>query len=192
MRFTIDSSILSKEGLSMKEFSVLLFYLNGGTGVLNEEYCTELWSKGFLIKVIDGYIPNNNKYSEIESLIAESNNADKINSIEELAKALRDLFPEGKKLGTNYYWRDSNAIITKRLSTFFSRYGNTYSNEDILKATKNYVESFDGNYQYMQLLKYFIFKKAPGGEETSQLLSYLENIDQEDSISNKDWTTECR
>ena len=47
----------------------------------------------------------------------------------------------------------------------------------------------------MQLLKYFICKRTTGfgnaTEDNSQLLSYIENEGQEDSINN-DWTSELK
>ena len=108
---------------------------------------------------------------------------------ENLAIKLRELFPEGKKAGTNYYWRDSVAIIAKRLKALVKKNGECFTDEQAITATKEYVSSFNGNYQYMQLLKYFISKqKVVDGtiEEDSQLLSYIENAGQE-AKQRDDW-----
>lgn len=109
--------------------------------------------------------------------------------IEELAQQLKDLFPKGKKLGTNNYWAEGKALIVKRLKCFFTKYG-LYSNESIIEATKKYVDSFKGDYAWMKTLKYFIYKevKGLGGniESTSDLLTYLENKEEEDL--QEDWT----
>lgn len=113
-------------------------------------------------------------------------------SYEELAKKLKDIFPKGKKEGTNYYWSDGTAIIVRRLKLFFKKYGNTYNDDQIIKAAEKYVQGFNGNYQYMRLLKYFIFKEKVSAsgevEGDSELISYIENSGQEE-ILRTDWTS---
>lgn len=113
---------------------------------------------------------------------------------EEIATKMREIFPKGKKEGTNHMWRDSAPIIARRLKTLFKKYDKLFTERDILDATRRYVDSFNGNYQYMQLLKYFISKqKVEDGciVEESQLLSYLTNEDQINT-TNDEWTTELR
>lgn len=190
MKFIVDSNVIISKGLSMLEFSIVLYYLWGGKGVIHDDICNNLWNKGYLIKVTDGFSIDNNKFSEIENIttISGMSLSDK-NTILELADAMRVLFPSGKKPGTNYYWRDSSEIIAQRLSLFFKKYGNNYSSNQIINATKKYVESFNGDYRFMQLLKYFINKQnRQTGEVTSELASYLSNEGQEDELSN-DWTS---
>ena len=113
----------------------------------------------------------------------------------QLATKLKEIFPKGKKDGTNYYWADGVALIVRRLKLFFKKYGNTYTDEQIIQATSKYVEGFNGNYTYMRLLKYFIFKEKVGAagevEGDSELISYIENFGQEDTLS-RDWNTELR
>lgn len=114
---------------------------------------------------------------------------------EELAEQLRSLYPEGKKEGTNYYWRDSHAVIVKKLKALVKKYGDSFTNEEAVEATKKYIDSFNGNYKFMQLLKYFICKNVIKGgevEEQSQLLSYIENLNQKDTQTEIDWETELR
>ena len=119
-----------------------------------------------------------------------------------LANKLREIFPAGKKPGYAYTWRDSTSCIVDRLKKFVMKYGN-HSDEDIIKATKEYVSSFNGNYQYMQLLKYFIWKnKVTGGElvdgrivgdveKQSQLAAYLEDSKEEVAVKNN-WDIELK
>lgn len=115
---------------------------------------------------------------------------------ETLAEELRALYPEGKKAGTNYYWRDSHAVIVKKLKALVKKYGDTFTNEQAIEATRKYVDSFNGDYRYMQLLKYFICKNVIKGgevEEQSQLLSFIENGNQADSETEEfDWETQLR
>ena len=110
----------------------------------------------------------------------------------QLATKLKEIFPKGKKDGTNYYWADGVALIVRRLKLFFKKYGNKFTDEQIIQAEEKYVQGFNGNYQYMRLLKYFIFKEKVGAngevEGDSELISYIENAGQEEDLRN-DWTS---
>lgn len=102
--------------------------------------------------------------------------------IEELAKALMELYPKGKKPGTNTYWRGNLKDTKLRLKKFYKLYGNKYTDTQILEATKKYIEDHI-DLSYMRVLKYFIWKdirkvdsEGVGYiEETSDLASYIEN-----------------
>ena len=113
----------------------------------------------------------------------------------QLATKLKEIFPKGKKDGTNYYWADGTALIVRRLKLFFKKYGNKFTDEQIIQAAEKYVQGFNGNYQYMRLLKYFIFKEKVGAngevEGDSELISYIENAGQEEDLRN-DWATTLR
>ena len=110
----------------------------------------------------------------------------------QLATKLKEIFPKGKKDGTNYYWTEGVVLIVRRLKLFFKKYGNKFTDEQIIQAAEKYVQGFNGNYQYMRLLKYFIFKEKVGAnsevEGDSELISYIENAGQEESLNN-DWTS---
>ena len=110
----------------------------------------------------------------------------------QLATKLKEIFPKGKKDGINYYWADGVDIIVRRLKLFFKKYGNKFTDEQIVQAAEKYVQGFNGNYQYMRLLKYFIFKEKVGAngevEGDSELISYIENAGQEEDLRN-DWTS---
>ena len=113
----------------------------------------------------------------------------------QLATKLKEIFPKGKKDGTNYYWADGVALIVRRLKLFFKKYGNKFTDEQIIQAAEKYVQGFNGNYQYMRLLKYFIFKEKVGAngevEGDSELISYIENAGQEEDLRD-DWATTLR
>lgn len=188
MRFTIDSQILEKNGITLQEFSVILYYYFKGTGTVNKELCCKLREDGFLKLTSEGYQFHEGKISKLKTWIMRSTiTPQQIEELTNIAKAMQDEFPQGRKEGTSQYWRDSTKVITQRLSKFIEKYG-SYSKEDFVNAAKNYVASFNGNYSYMQLLKYFIYKKdIKTGEENSQLASFLDNKDQQDM--DKDWTS---
>ena len=183
MKFTVDSKILEAAGVSVEEFAIILYYLAGGKEILNEKLCEDLRDRGFLKRELFGYSFHPGKRNKVQKWLAlPSCTKETIDKLGTLADKLRNLFPEGRKNGGNYYWRDSTEIIKGRLATFFKRYGEKFTDEQIVEATENYVKSFNGNYQYMQLLKYFIFK-----DDNSQLLSYLSNLKGEQK--DQDWTT---
>lgn len=102
----------------------------------------------------------------------------------EMVEVMRSLFPEGKKVGTNKYWRDNRANIFKKLKVFLSENAHV-TKEDIVKATEKYVDSFKNDKTLMRILPYFIEKN---GE--SELLSIVENIDNVEINSNDEmWTS---
>ena len=113
----------------------------------------------------------------------------------QLATRLKEIFPKGKKDGTNYYWTEGVALIVRRLKLFFRKYGNKFTDEQIIQAAEKYVQGFNGSYRYMRLLKYFIFKEEVGAngeiEGGSELINYIENAGQEENLSD-DWATTLR
>lgn len=131
-------------------------------------------------EVLDSVIMDSDKEQESQDRLIQ------------LATRLKEIFPKGKKDGTNYYWADGVDLIVRRLNLFFKKYGNKFTDEQIIQAAEKYVQGFNGNYQYMRLLKYFIFKEKVGAngevEGDSELISYIENAGQEENLRN-DWTS---
>ena len=139
----------------------------------------------------------------VEGILADCNSGSRSEErLKALANSLRELFPAGKKPGYAYLWRDSESCIVDRLKKFFLKYGDNHTDEEIIDATRRYVASFNGNYQYMQLLKYFIWKNKVTGEEVvrgrivgeverqSQLAAWLE--DTEDKSVDHEWDVALR
>lgn len=109
-----------------------------------------------------------------------------------LADKLRELYPQGRKQGTNLQWRDSTVMICKRLKALVKKYGVSFTDEEAVAATRRYVDSFHGDYRFMQVLRYFLWKDDRiKGEEVSQFLSYLQNED-DGQDNNSDWNTVLR
>lgn len=123
---------------------------------------------------------------KVEEIITESNRGnpkDTKNRYHQLAGKMQKIFPAGRKEGTVYMWRDSVAVIARRMMLFMENFGE-FTDKVILEATRRYVESFHKDYQYMQILKYFIFKqKEENGiiSLQSNLLNWIENEDQEEN-----------
>lgn len=191
MKYIIDTEVLEKHGLSLGEFGILLYYADNNIKININTISENLWNKGYLIKEINNtFYFDNPKFEELQAILAEGTNSKNTNKrAEELAQEMREIFPEGSKkifirgVEKKYPWRDSNRIISNRLKIFFKRYGNNFTDGQIIDATKRYVSGFEGDTTYMKLLKYFIFKddKACDGagesyiDESSELLNYIEN-----------------
>ena len=86
-----------------------------------------------------------------------------------LAEELRELFPKGIKSG-GYPVRSSVYDIADKLKKFMKKY--SYSNEVILKATKQYLKRKEAeNWNFTQIAVYFIEKNG-----ISTLAAECENL----------------
>lgn len=181
MRITIDQSVLDKYGLSMGEFLVL--YLNK-LGVDSKACAESLVQKGLAGRDLfsEGNLVLSDNTKELVSSILIDSDSRVISKDEEytrLASTLRELYPAGRKEGTTYMWRGTVPEIAKKLKTLVVKYGYTYTEEQAINATKAYIESFNGNYTKMRLLKYFLLKSekdADGNVDvTSDFMNLIEN-----------------
>ena len=189
--------IISKNGLDKNNITInemiALLMINYQCNI--ELIAESLKQKGFIVSNNElfakvPYKITNSGAEIIESVTADSmSTKDNDASLISLADELKKIYPKGKKDGTNYYWADGVQLIVKRLKLFFKKYGDKYSYQQIIDATKKYIESFNGDYRYMKLLKYFIFKDKVGAinvEEESELVNYIENSN-EDSLIKNNW-----
>lgn len=195
MVLTLKEGVCQKKGISIKKALTLLAISCNDIDIDKE--IQELYVNGWIRKCASPakkgqYMITRTGSDILMSIIADSekfNTSDE--DIEQLAQGLKEIFPKGKKEGTNNYWADSPKLIVRRLKIFFKKYGEDFTNEQILNAAKKYVESFNGSYAYMRVLKYFIFKEQVGAagdiESTSDLLTYIENEGQENLNTN--WTS---
>lgn len=53
IKIAIDTSVLKDTGISIAEFTVMLYYILGGKGILNKEICSALWEKFYHNKTAD-------------------------------------------------------------------------------------------------------------------------------------------
>lgn len=194
MKLTIDKAILEKYNLTLEEFFVLCLGIKTSDIRL---LANSLIAKGFADRDLFTddkiYISTKTK-NLVASMIVESdkNVIDKDAEFTELASELRELYPPGRKEGTTYLWRGTTMEVAKKLKTLVAKYGYTLNHDEVIKATKEYISSFNGDYRYMQLLKYFILKStrdADGNIEIkSELMSLIENSGQIDEQKN-DWVS---
>jgi len=94
----------------------------------------------------------------------------------------RAIFPKGK-LPSGVPGRNNVKILTENFRWFFAEYNYTW--EEIIKATKMYVNEFQkNNYMYMQNSQYFISKQDKHKVKTSKLADYCDMI--RDGISTEE------
>ena len=101
----------------------------------------------------------------------------KLDTILELAKEIRDLFPSGVRSG-GYLVKSSEIDIADKLKKFFKKH--KYTHEQVIEATKRYIEGKrNANWNYIQQAQYFIEKNG-----VSNLASECGNLN-ENSIDVK-------
>lgn len=196
MNITINDDVCAKYGLSLPELLVILALKYDKI----ENTIASLESKEAIVSdVFNGYLVTQ-RWDDVASSILLDSDTDRQSPdrIANLATKLMEIFPKEKKSGTNHYFRGNTKDITLKLKKFFKLYGNKYSDEQVLNAAQAYVSSFNGNYTYMRILKYFIWKDEKKMnedgeryiEETSDLASWIENAGSENS--NQNWEVELK
>lgn len=195
MIYIINEDICKKKGMDLPS---LLAVLLVKTGVNIIELFNDLVNKEVLVKDMfsEGFLVTQ-RWDGVCSdiLLSADTSVPSDERLLPLVDTLMSIFPSGKKEGTSLYWKGNRKDNKERLQKFFKLYGNKYSDEQIIQATKKYVQSFNGQYTYMRALKYFIWKDEKKTdsegkryiEEVSDLASYIENAGQEDF--NDNWTT---
>ena len=195
MTISINESVCKKNKLSLAELlSILLIK----TGADMPKLFKSLEEKEIIVKDVFGGYMITQRWDDVASTILLDSDKDSQPSerLENLAVQLAEIFPREKKAGTCHYFRGNKKDTILRLKKFFKRYGNKFTDEQILEAARSYVASFNGNYHYMRVLKYFIWKDAKKEDadgnlyvdETSDLATLIENAGAIDSIK-EDWTT---
>lgn len=174
MKLTLNDEIIKKHGWSYGKFLLCLairqcrkrdilqhlkeltdnlkvFKDNGGIHTLYKDTAKEIEN---LLLLCDEEIP-------------------KEEPLTELARELINLYPKGMKDGTNMPWRANVRDIVKKLQSFYKIHPEKMEvpYETIIQATKEYIDSFNGNYRTMRVLKYFILK-----ENQSDLATCIENL----------------
>lgn len=192
MRITIDQDVLNKHNLTIPEFMIL--YINANS--IDIKSCIDsikaknlanenLFSKGNLVL-------SNEVKELVSNIIIDSDKSiiNKEDKYTELAKELRELYPTGKKEGTPYMWRGTTAEIARKLKTLTVKYNYSFTKEQVINATKEYISSFNGNYTKMRLLKYFILKSERDADDNiniiSELMTIIENEGQTETHK-EDW-----
>lgn len=192
-------TILKKFGISNREYVMLIMFdAEADSIMIKKDYAPFLIEKGIVNFVEPNILLPTKECGKLLDSIKEE-----ISSLERkklkldyaeltsLAEALKEIYPKGKKPGTNYYWAEGPALIVKRLQQFFAKYGH-FPKDSVIEATKLYLKGYERDNTYMQLLKYFIFKdKIVAGEVQyqSELYNYLGALkDKEYVPEDENWT----
>lgn len=177
MKITIDTEILQRNNLTLGEFLVMLF-----------GYCDAKYKENF-DKLVEKSIISKNLFDK-DSMVLSNNTRDLIAKVliesdakvmgyelnfEELAKKLQDIYPKGNKPGTTYNWGDNTAVIAFKLRTLVAKYGFIFTEDEAIKATKEYVDSFEDDNKNMKLLKYFILRTSKDDSIDSMFMAIIEN-----------------
>ena len=198
MKLTIDEDACKKVNLSLPE--VLMITLVK-TGVNIETLVKQMKEKQILVEehtLLGINLLVTQRWSDLsdKALLSADKSVPDNKRLETLAKALMEVFPAGKTEGTSQYWKGNLRDNTLRLAKFFKLYGDKYTDEQLIEAAKNYVSSHNGRYQYMRVLKYFIWKdtrkvNSEGEgyiEEVSDLAAFIENAKDEQDLKD-DWVS---
>jgi len=158
MIYHLDSRRITQEGAFIEEILALLLIKHCSNLKLLFE---RLLNNGLIQKNRDiegSYFLPQEVLTELDDIVQKCAPTTSANDvIESVAKQMINIFPKGLKPGTNQMWRSNVTDISRRLRKFQARYPD-YTVEQMLDATRRYVESFNGHYDYMRVLKYFIWK----------------------------------
>jgi len=190
MKITIDEKKCLKYKLTFKEFLAALTIKN----LKDPKSVIDTLVNRDVLDIKDDKYVVTDKWSEIlDKILTESGGTEKTDEeFIEMAKKMRELYPEGIKPGTTYYYRCNTKEVANKLKRFFIQYGDKYTEQDILDATQRFVAAFKGDYKYLPLIKYFISKQKSIQDEEgvshniehSPLADYLENPDELDYTVN--------
>lgn len=201
MKYVVDEKVCKKYNVTIEEVLLALLCksdicISGMIEQMLEDKKLKIINKE---EIDERFLPTQLFDDQVCSILLESDPyVPTKERCENLANNLRELFPKGIKSGSAA-WRGNSREITLKLQKFFKLYGNKWSDEDIIKATNNYINSFNGDYTYMRILKYFIMKHvtktSPEGdnyiEEISELANWLEG-DMSTTTNNNDWLTDLK
>lgn len=187
MKLTINTDVLRKYNLNLKEFLVLLI---GYYDLGYKEELEALTKRGLVEKNLFSELPpilSDNTKNLVARIMVESD--DKVVNcgidFEELADAMRKCYPEGVKTGTTYNWQGTKEEIVQKLMTLVTKYNFIFTEEEAIRAVMEYVHSFK-DYKFMHLLRNFILtiKRDETGhcEMESMFMTIIENNREADEI----------
>ena len=144
MKFTVNTDVLQHEHLTMGDFLVLLMgYYN-----VNYRECLDKMKANKLVST-NVFNPNeivlsNNTKDLITNILISSDDRIINSGIDYtvLAEKLQALYPKGNKSGTTYSWTDKTKLIAQKLCTLVVEYNFSFTEQEALKATEEYVKSF--------------------------------------------------
>lgn len=186
MKFTVNTDVLQHEHLSLGDFLVLLMgYYN-----INYKECLDRLAKNNIVSTNvfkpDEIVMSNNTKDLVSGILISSDDKITNGSIDylTLAEKMQSIYPKGNKPGTTYSWTDKPKVIARKLCTLVVEYGFSFTEQEALRATEEYVKSFPDDPSHMQLLKYFILKTNKDDGMESMFMTIIENNRQHEENSN--------
>lgn len=172
----IDLDVLDREGISLKEYLILL----EGYFDVNHRKVTEKLSEdgdiGYYVNDPNIVILSNNMIEKVKRIMLKSEPSVKESGIDfsKLAIAVQSLYPRGNKPGTTYSFPGKTKDIELRLLLLYEEYG-SFTEEEVIMAVRKYVVEMKDKLDKMVLLRNFIIRQTYEGERESLLKSYIEN-----------------
>lgn len=190
MRITLDTEVLRKYNLSLGQFIVLLTsYYSLDCQKIHDELVNQRLAERDLFKGFPPVLSDNTK-NIVAKILVESDDKIRncgIKDFDGLAEALQQVYPEGVKPGKTYSWRGETDLIAQKLRTLVAKYSFTFTEEEAIRATQEYVDSFQSPYTYMHTLRNFLlFTKKENGSYTmeSTFMEIIENNRKKDENNN--------
>lgn len=186
MRLTIDTEVLRKHHLSLGQFIILLTsYYSLDCQKLSDE----LIKRGFAEKdLFRGFPPilSDNTKNVVARVLMESDARVKNGpmNFDQMARILQDIYPDGIKPGKTYEWRGKTEDIALKLMTLVVSYNFHFTAEEALRATEEYVSSFNPPYTYMHTLRNFLLYRNEEGDIESLFMTIIENNRRENGKNN--------
>lgn len=177
MKLSIDTTILSKYSMCLREFLALLFpYL----GIKHEEAYKDAINKDLaepdLTSIRELVLSDNTKNLIAKVLIESSDKLQQspIKDFDAFALTLQNIYPQGNKPGTTYSWQGTTEEIAQKLRTLVVLHSFLFTEKEAINATKMYVEQFGDDHFHMKLLKYFLLR-TKNSEIESDFMTIIEN-----------------
>ena len=198
MTISLNDKVIERSGVSLGEVLLMIAIQNNVDFSAAE---SELKKKGLVSTGYDsethlpaGLFVTSAGNDKVNGIILDSDRSVGTDGfsrrIEAPVPRLQSIYPEGKNFN-NQYWRGNRTDIRRKLQTFFRKYGDDCTDEQVIDATRAYVSGFNGDYRFMRLLQYFIWKeeiKDGTKVPVSELANYIENAGQESGLTDN-WTS---
>lgn len=168
MKITIDDSIAKQYCIDLERIFALLLVMHLTSDNI-ESLFKDLIIDEWLVQTDKGLKVSKEISDKIQSLLLDSDKStpDK-NACVMLITKLRAIFPTGMK-SDRYPWKGNMPDLVKTMQKFYALYGEKWTEEQIVKATQAYVDSFNGDYTYMRILPYFILKNEKVPDENGKV-----------------------
>lgn len=158
MKFIIDTLQARKNKISLEKYLICIAIAICDKRMNFKNHYEELFEGNMIFEDDLGIHLTEKAMQKVSSsLNIEGIQDERTAKLNDIACAMKDVYPKGIKPGTVSSWRGTTKTITDHLERFFSKFGE-YSKDQIVQATKEYVDSFNGNFDMMKTLPYFIVK----------------------------------